>query len=69
MREITYRQAVNEALAEEMERDPNVFLMDAKAKQIGVDSVTFAEQSPEPPLDALYNHTFVNTVNGQPVSN
>ena len=27
MREITYRQAVNEALAEEMERDPNVFLM------------------------------------------
>ena len=27
MREITYRQAVNEALLEEMERDPNVFLM------------------------------------------
>jgi pyruvate dehydrogenase E1 component beta subunit len=27
VREITYRQAVNEALAEEMERDPNVFLM------------------------------------------
>ena len=27
MREITYRQAVNEALIEEMERDPNVFLM------------------------------------------
>lgn len=27
MREITYRQAVNEALAEELERDPNVFLM------------------------------------------
>ncbi len=27
MREITYRQAVNEALSEEMERDPNVFLM------------------------------------------
>ncbi len=27
MREITYRQAVNEALVEEMERDPNVFLM------------------------------------------
>lgn len=27
MREITYRQAVNEALIEEMDRDPNVFLM------------------------------------------
>src|SRR3954453_7268714 len=27
MREITYRQALNEALAEELERDPNVFLI------------------------------------------
>lgn len=27
MREITYRQALNEALAEELERDPNIFLM------------------------------------------
>src|SRR5438045_8745392 len=27
MREITYRQALNEALSEELERDPNVFLM------------------------------------------
>ena len=27
MREITYRQALNEALREELERDPNVFLM------------------------------------------
>jgi pyruvate dehydrogenase E1 component beta subunit len=27
MREITYRQALNEALAEELQRDPNVFLM------------------------------------------
>ncbi len=27
MREITYRQALNEAHAEELERDPNVFLM------------------------------------------
>ena len=27
MREISYRQAVNEALAEELARDPNVFLM------------------------------------------
>jgi pyruvate dehydrogenase E1 component beta subunit len=27
MREITYRQALNEALAEELDRDPNVFLM------------------------------------------
>ena len=27
MREITYRKALNEALAEELERDPNVFLL------------------------------------------
>jgi pyruvate dehydrogenase E1 component beta subunit len=27
MREVSYRQALNEALAEEIERDPNVFLM------------------------------------------
>ena len=27
MREITYRQALNEALAEEIERDPNVFII------------------------------------------
>ena len=27
MRELTYRDALNEAMAEEMERDPNVFLM------------------------------------------
>ena len=27
MREINYRQALNEALAEELARDPNVFLM------------------------------------------
>lgn len=38
--------------------------MDAQAKQISVDSVTFAEQSPEPPLEELYDYTFVNTVNG-----
>lgn len=33
MREITYRQAVNEALAEELERDPNVFLMGEEVAQ------------------------------------
>jgi pyruvate dehydrogenase E1 component alpha subunit len=38
--------------------------MDAEAKQISVDAVKFAEESPEPPLDALYDYTFVNTVNG-----
>ncbi len=43
--------------------------MDAKAKQISADSGTFAEQSPEPPMDELYDYTFVNTVNGQPVAN
>jgi pyruvate dehydrogenase E1 component beta subunit len=33
LREITYRQAVNEALAEELERDPNVFLMGEEVAQ------------------------------------
>ena len=33
MREITYRQAVNEALAEELARDPNVFLMGEEVAQ------------------------------------
>ena len=27
----------------------------------------FAEESPEPPLEALYDYTFVNTVNGAPM--
>lgn len=33
MREITYRQALNEALAEELERDQNVFLMGEEVAQ------------------------------------
>ena len=33
MREITYRQALNEALAEELERDENVFLMGEEVAQ------------------------------------
>ncbi|MGZ5504719.1 MAG: alpha-ketoacid dehydrogenase subunit beta [Chthoniobacterales bacterium] len=33
MREITYRQALNEALAEELARDPNVFLMGEEVAQ------------------------------------
>ncbi|MBA2243244.1 MAG: alpha-ketoacid dehydrogenase subunit beta [Chthoniobacterales bacterium] len=33
MREITYRLALNEALAEELERDPNVFLMGEEVAQ------------------------------------
>ena len=41
--------------------------MDAEAKQISQNSVKFAEESPEPPLEALYDYTFVNTVNGLPV--
>ena len=40
--------------------------MDAHAKQVSTDAVTFAENSPEPPLEALYDYTFVNTVNGVP---
>ena len=43
-------------------------VMDAHAKQVSADAVKFAEDSPEPPLEALYDYTFVNTVNGQPVA-
>jgi pyruvate dehydrogenase E1 component alpha subunit len=35
--------------------------LDEKAKALAADSVKFAEESPEPPLDELYNYTFVNT--------
>ncbi len=38
--------------------------LDAEAKRISADAVKFAEESPEPPLEALYDYTFVNTVNG-----
>ena len=31
-------------------------------------AVTFAEESPEPPLEALYDYTFVDTVNGVPAN-
>ena len=41
--------------------------MDAHAKQVSTDAGTFAENSPEPPVGALYDYTFVNTVNGVPV--
>ncbi len=41
--------------------------MDAEAKDIATASVKFAEESPEPPLEALYDYTFVNTENGVPV--
>jgi pyruvate dehydrogenase E1 component alpha subunit len=34
--------------------------LDEKAKNLAIESVKFAEQSPEPPLDELYNYTFVN---------
>ena len=42
--------------------------MDNEAKEIATASVKFAEESPEPSLEALHDYTFVNTVNGQPVS-
>ena len=32
---------------------------DKKAKQAALDSVKFAEESAEPPLDELYNYTYV----------
>lgn len=34
--------------------------LDKKAKKIAADSVKFAEESEDPPLDELYNYTFVN---------
>ena len=34
--------------------------LDEQAKQLALDSVKFAEESPEPPIDELYNYIFVN---------
>src|SRR5207237_10174683 len=34
--------------------------LDKEAKQIALDSVKFAEQSPEPPLEKLYDYTYAN---------
>ena len=36
--------------------------MDQEAKETALASVKFAEESPEPPLDELYNYTYVNGV-------
>jgi len=33
--------------------------LDERAKQVAADSVKFADESPEPPLEALYDYTFV----------
>ena len=33
--------------------------MDKAAKEAAMASVKFAEKSPEPPLDALYDYTYV----------
>jgi TPP-dependent pyruvate/acetoin dehydrogenase alpha subunit len=32
--------------------------MDKKAKETALASVKFAEESPEPPLEELYNYTY-----------
>src|SRR5436309_8905824 len=34
--------------------------MDKKAKQTAIESVKFAEESPEPPLEELYNYTYAS---------
>jgi pyruvate dehydrogenase E1 component alpha subunit len=34
--------------------------LDKEAKQIALDSVKFAEQSPEPPLEKLYDYTYAS---------
>jgi TPP-dependent pyruvate/acetoin dehydrogenase alpha subunit len=34
--------------------------LDKEAKRIALESVKFAEQSPEPPLEKLYDYTFVD---------
>jgi len=35
-------------------------MMDKEAKETALASVKFAEESPEPPIDELYNYTYVN---------
>jgi pyruvate dehydrogenase E1 component alpha subunit len=38
--------------------------MDKRAKETALASVKFAEESPEPPLEKLYDYTYVNGVEG-----
>ena len=46
-------------LAEGKLEDARFAEMDREAKQLAAESVRFAEESPEPPLEDLYNYTFV----------
>ena len=34
--------------------------LDKRAKKIALDSVKFAEESPDPPLEKLYDYTYAN---------
>jgi pyruvate dehydrogenase E1 component subunit alpha len=43
--------------------------MDKKAKEMALASVKFAEASPEPPLEKLYDYTFVNGADPGPSAN
>ena len=45
MPEITFREALNQAMAEEMERDPNVFLM---GEEVGDGDPAEGGEVPEP---------------------
>jgi pyruvate dehydrogenase E1 component alpha subunit len=50
-------------LAEGKLEDARFAEMDREAKQLAAESVRFAEESPEPPLEDLYNYTFVEGSN------
>ena len=65
---VTYRDALTQALREELQRDDRVFLMgeevaklDEELKAICQDAWDFADNSPEPPLEALFEDVLVDT--------
>ena len=53
MAQITYREALNQALREELDRDERVFIMGEEVAATIDDAIKFADESPEPSLDEL----------------
>ena len=55
---ITIREALNQAIREELARDENVFLMGEEVE----DAFRFAEESPQPDAAELYTDVYANPI-------
>ena len=54
-----YREALNQALREEMEADDDAEKLDEEAVRVVDEAVEFADNSPFPDLDSLYDDIYV----------